>query len=82
MDNGCKDSRPMSTAGRSTAADWQKLMGKSSKGKQRDNGNDDDEHPLPKASYSTLKDKQLKDMLIEYGLPTSGDRNQWIQRHQ
>ncbi|KAG6890381.1 hypothetical protein C0992_001772 [Termitomyces sp. T32_za158] len=82
MDNGCKDSRPISTSARSTAADWQKLMGKSSKGKQKDNGNDDDEYPLPKASYSTLKDRQLKDMLIENGLPTGGDRNQWIQRHQ
>ncbi|KAG5354247.1 hypothetical protein C0989_003760 [Termitomyces sp. Mn162] len=83
MDNGCKDLPPISSSARSTAADWQKLMGKSLKGKQKDNDDDDDdEHPLPKASYNTLKDKQLKEMLIRYGLPTTGDRNQWIQRHQ
>ncbi|KAG6874048.1 hypothetical protein C0995_006905 [Termitomyces sp. Mi166 len=81
MDNECKDSPPVSNSARSTAADWQKLMGKLSKGKQKDS-DDDDEYPLPKASYGTLKDKQLKGMLIEYGLPTTGDRNQWIQRHQ
>jgi hypothetical protein len=41
-----------------------------------------DEFPLPKASYATLKDKQLKEMLQEHDLPTTGDRPQWEQRHQ
>jgi E3 ubiquitin-protein ligase RAD18 len=42
----------------------------------------DDEYPLPLANYTTLKDKQLKDMLVEQGLPMSGDRPLWEQRHQ
>ncbi|KAG6811325.1 hypothetical protein H0H92_007989 [Tricholoma furcatifolium] len=84
MDKGCKDTPPISN--RSSASDWKKLMAKPSntKGKQKDrvDDNEDDEYPLPKAAYSTLKDKRLKEMLVEYGLPTSGDRPQWIQRHQ
>jgi E3 ubiquitin-protein ligase RAD18 len=43
---------------------------------------DEEDYPLPKASYGTLKDKQLKDMLREYGLPVTGDRSMWEQRHQ
>lgn len=42
----------------------------------------DDEHPLPLSTYSTLKDKQLKDMLAEHKLPQTGDRTIWEQRHQ
>ncbi|KAG6821052.1 hypothetical protein H0H93_007211 [Arthromyces matolae] len=79
MDNGCKDLPSLSA--RSATADWQKLMSRPSKGKQKDNGSDDDEHPLAKAPYDTLKDKKLKEMLNEQGLPTNGDRNQLVQRH-
>ena len=43
---------------------------------------DAEDYPLPKASYGTLKDRQLKDMLREYGLPVTGDRSIWEQRHQ
>ena len=51
--------------------------------RKKTNDTDDDEnYPLPKASYRTLKDKQLKDLLREYGLPVSGDRAAWEQRHQ
>lgn len=42
----------------------------------------DDEYPLPKPNYDTLKDKQIKDMLAEQQLPTTGDRSAWIARHQ
>ncbi|KAG6919919.1 hypothetical protein DXG01_013268 [Tephrocybe rancida] len=81
MDKGCKDTPP--TSANSTTADWKKLMAKpSSKGKQKDNSDDEDDYPLPKATYATLKDKKIKEMLVEYGLPTSGDRQQWILRHQ
>jgi E3 ubiquitin-protein ligase RAD18 len=37
---------------------------------------------IPKVSYDTLKDRQLKDKLAEQGLPTGGDRAAWIARHQ
>ncbi|KAF5330398.1 hypothetical protein D9619_005602 [Psilocybe cf. subviscida] len=87
MDKKCKDaSKPASTAN-----DWSKLLtgaGKNNqnsnkKGKQKKNGSDsDDEYPLPLASYNTLKDRQLKDMLSEHGLPLTGDRSTWEQRHQ
>ena len=42
----------------------------------------DDEYPLPLASYTTLKDRQLKDMLTEQGLSVIGNRTIWEQRHQ
>jgi E3 ubiquitin-protein ligase RAD18 len=29
-----------------------------------------------------MKDRQLKDLLTEHKLSTSGDRNSWIARHQ
>jgi hypothetical protein len=41
-----------------------------------------DPEPLPKASYATLKDKQLKDMLLEHKLPVTGERSVWNARHQ
>ena len=50
--------------------------------KKTSDDDDDNDYPLPKASYGTLKDKQLKDMLREYGLPVTGDRSVWEQRHQ
>ncbi|RDB24183.1 Postreplication repair E3 ubiquitin-protein ligase rad18 [Hypsizygus marmoreus] len=79
MDRGCKDTPPDST--RSTKSDWQKIMS-GNKGKQKDTSDSEDNFPLPKASYATLKDKKLKEMLAEHGLPVSGDRNLLIQRHQ
>ena len=42
----------------------------------------DDEYPLPIQTYATLKDKQLKEMLQQYGLPVNGGRAIWEQRHQ
>ena len=42
----------------------------------------DDEYPLPIQTYATLKDKQLKEMLQQYGLPVNGSRAIWEQRHQ
>ncbi|KAJ7915519.1 hypothetical protein B0H13DRAFT_400233 [Mycena leptocephala] len=41
-----------------------------------------EEDHLPKVSYDTLKDKQLRDKLVEHGLPTTGERTAWIARHQ
>ncbi|KAF8810105.1 hypothetical protein BYT27DRAFT_7092960 [Phlegmacium glaucopus] len=83
IDNDCKDP---SSAG-DTSKTWSKIMARPNittqqKGKNNDNDDNDDDYPLPKASYGTLKDKQLKDMLREYGLPVTGDRSLWEQRHQ
>ena len=50
--------------------------------RKKTSDSDDEDYPLPKASYGTLKDKQLKDLLREYGLPVTGDRTAWEQRHQ
>ncbi|KAG6845719.1 hypothetical protein H0H87_004985 [Tephrocybe sp. NHM501043] len=82
MDKGCKDVPSISV--NSATSDWKKLMAKPSKGKQKvwDRDDDDDGHALPKASYDALKDRKIKEMLIEQGLPVSGDRNHWIKRHQ
>ena len=37
--------------------------------------------PIPKASYTVLKDKQIRDLLAAHDLSTSGDRSQLIARH-
>ncbi|KAF8955440.1 hypothetical protein BDZ97DRAFT_1907635 [Flammula alnicola] len=85
MDNNCKDSGGSSD---SAATSWSKIMGgggKNSqhKGKHKKRTSDsDDEHPLPISSYTTLKDKQLKDMLAQQNLSLTGDRTNWEQRHR
>ena len=38
--------------------------------------------PIPKASYSVLKDKQIRDLLTTHELSTAGDRSQIISRHE
>ena len=37
---------------------------------------------LPKASYTVLKDKQIRDLLAAQDLSTAGDRSQLISRHE
>jgi hypothetical protein len=37
---------------------------------------------LPKASYTVLKDKQIRDLLAAHDLSTAGDRSQLISRHE
>ncbi|PPQ75450.1 hypothetical protein CVT24_013333 [Panaeolus cyanescens] len=67
---------------------WSSIFGGGGGGKnkkkstQRDDTKDDDEDPLPMATYATLKDRQLKDMLLECELWTSGDRGMWEERHK
>jgi hypothetical protein len=48
----------------------------------RENPNAEADTPLPKASYSVLKDKQIRDLLAVQELPTAGDRSQLIARHE
>ncbi|KAF9484884.1 hypothetical protein BDN70DRAFT_796760 [Pholiota conissans] len=85
LDNECKDPAGPSD---SAATSWSKIMGGPAKngqhkGKHKKKDSDsDDEYPLPLATYATLKDRQLKDMLAEQGLPLTGDRPIWEQRHQ
>ncbi|KAK2142937.1 hypothetical protein LSH36_895g00026 [Paralvinella palmiformis] len=38
--------------------------------------------PLPKYVYSLMKDKELRKKMAELGLPTDGDRQTLIKRHQ
>ncbi|KAH6918987.1 hypothetical protein BKA70DRAFT_1394424 [Coprinopsis sp. MPI-PUGE-AT-0042] len=83
MDRGCKDpAKPKS----SSSSAWSKLMTNPSskqKGKQKKSSDtDDEEDRIPKASYATLKEKAIKDMLKEHGLSTLGSRSQLEARHQ
>ena len=48
----------------------------------REKPNAEADTPLPKASYSVLKDKQIRDLLATQELPTAGDRSQLIARHE
>ncbi|KAF8911188.1 hypothetical protein CPB84DRAFT_1672006, partial [Gymnopilus junonius] len=83
MDKNCRDAPTSDNA----VASWSKIMGGGQnghpKGKNKKKASDsDDEHPLPLSTYTTLKDRQLKDMLSESDLPLAGDRANWEQRHQ
>ncbi|KAF9553812.1 hypothetical protein CPC08DRAFT_713433 [Agrocybe pediades] len=83
MDNGCKDPNSVDNAVKSWSKMFDGAGGKKKKGKQRKKDSDsDDEYPLPISNYTTLKDKQLKEMLIEQEIPVTGDRALWELRHQ
>ncbi|KAF8919257.1 hypothetical protein CPB85DRAFT_1172246, partial [Mucidula mucida] len=80
LDKGCT-----TTDSKSTKDAWSKLMTgkKPVNGKGKTNTPDiDEDSPLPKVSYDTLKDKQLKDLLVKQGLSVIGDRQQLINRYQ
>ncbi|KAJ6546985.1 hypothetical protein B0H19DRAFT_1163341 [Mycena capillaripes] len=83
MDNSCATGspKPLAPSSKSQKTLWSDIMGPKSKGKEKDRATSEEDH-LPKVSYDTLKDKQLKDKLLELGLPTTGDRTVWIARHQ
>ncbi|KAL0947506.1 hypothetical protein HGRIS_013606 [Hohenbuehelia grisea] len=82
LDSGCKAGTG-SDNNAVAVTQWGKLliMGASRSGKEKQRL-DADLIALPKAAYGTLKDKQLKAMLVEHELPTTGDRNTWIARHE
>ncbi|KAF7353675.1 Postreplication repair E3 ubiquitin-protein ligase rad18 [Mycena venus] len=83
MDNNCAtvSPRPLAPTSKSQKTLWSDIMQPKSKGKEKDRGSSDEDH-LPKTAYDTLKDRQLKDKLVDLGLPTTGDRTLWIARHQ
>ncbi|EGO21792.1 hypothetical protein SERLADRAFT_441024 [Serpula lacrymans var. lacrymans S7.9] len=58
---------------------WRKQQQGQGQGEERANENAD---RLPKVTYHVIKDKALKELLVENKLPTSGDRVTWIARHE
>ena len=38
--------------------------------------------PIPKASYHTLKEKRIREMLSEHDLPATGDKDTLTRRHE
>ncbi|KAF9072866.1 hypothetical protein BDP27DRAFT_1417643 [Rhodocollybia butyracea] len=88
LDNGCKDAQH--TPAPSSKAQWENILGsksqvgkspKKKKGKDRASS-DEEDYPLPKKSYDTLKDKAIKELLQEHDLPITGDRKTLVVRHQ
>ncbi|KAF8191431.1 hypothetical protein K438DRAFT_1830497 [Mycena galopus ATCC 62051] len=86
MDNNCatvsshKPLSKMSTPNSEKAKNAWSFMRPKSKGKEKEKSSDEDR--LPKVSYDTLKDRQLKEKLTDLGLSTVGDRAAWIARHK
>ncbi|KAI0318436.1 hypothetical protein OF83DRAFT_1182403 [Amylostereum chailletii] len=83
LDSGCKTPTLSENAKQKDA--WNKIFDAKTKGKGKDsrtNGGDDDDNYIPKVSYAVLKDKQLRDLLSEHELPSTGDRHVLIARHQ
>jgi len=83
LDSKCK--YYLSTASSSTSGQmdaWSKLLGGKKNGKEREKPDAEPDTPLPKASYTVLKEKQIRDLLAAYDLSTSGDRPQLIARHE
>ncbi|KAI0059131.1 hypothetical protein BV25DRAFT_1901820 [Artomyces pyxidatus] len=86
LDSGCK-MPPTKITDAKEKDEWSKLFaGKApKKGKDRlkaDVNDDDTDSPIPKVSYTVLKDKQIRDLLAEHDLLTTGDRPLLIARHQ
>jgi len=46
-----------------------------------DRAPEDEDEYIPTVTYHTMKDKQLRDVLSQYQLITTGDRNAMIARH-
>ena len=79
IDSGCK--MPVSSDNTKQKNAWNKIFDTRPKGKARASDEDEGKY-LPKASYTVLKDKQLRELLSKYELSTAGDRNALIARHQ
>ncbi|KII89265.1 hypothetical protein PLICRDRAFT_602087 [Plicaturopsis crispa FD-325 SS-3] len=93
MDSGCtplipSTARPKSktsagaSKGKTNArTEWSKIMGPSRTGSSKDQTDLTTAAPLPNVSYAVLKDKAIRDMLVDQGLPVSGDRTAWMARY-
>ncbi|EIM90270.1 uncharacterized protein STEHIDRAFT_74932 [Stereum hirsutum FP-91666 SS1] len=65
--------------------EWAKLLDGRAKMKGKDKAKDvvdSNTVPLPKVSYSMLKDKRIRDYLAEWDLSTTGDKSALTARHQ
>jgi len=87
LDTNCKHYSVSSGASSSKPEQkdaWSKLLDRkrSEKDKEKPEGEVDTRIPLPKASYTVLKDKQIRDLLAAHDLSTAGDRSQLISRHE
>ncbi|KAK1219853.1 E3 ubiquitin-protein ligase rad18 [Marasmius sp. AFHP31] len=89
LDRSCKDPKPTGPSAK-TKTQWENILGPKSqvgnkakgKGRERENRDSGDDEPLPKKSYGVLRDKAIRELLFEHDLPTGGDRNTLIARHQ
>ncbi|KAH9977341.1 hypothetical protein BGW80DRAFT_1288714 [Lactifluus volemus] len=83
LDSNCKKyissgkSSSLSKSGQKDA--WSRLLDGKRSGKEKEAEVDT---PIPKASYTVLKDKQIRDLLAAHDLSTAGDRSQLIVRHE
>jgi E3 ubiquitin-protein ligase RAD18 len=93
LDSGCKfmpdtklRSKPKSKGKETEKDSWSKIFGGSRhKGPQSSghkNKLTEDTEPLPTPTYATMKDKQIKDLLLTYDLLVTGDRTELITRHE
>ncbi|KAJ6606420.1 hypothetical protein DFH09DRAFT_1120145 [Mycena vulgaris] len=84
MDNNCGPTGPtksVAPSSNSQKTQWSTLMQGAPKAKDKGRTTEDD-YPLPKVSYDTLKEKQLRDKLVEHGLSTTGERTVLVRRHK
>lgn len=48
----------------------------------RSSGSEDSNAPLPKLAYGTMKEKAIRELLVEHGLSTHGDKAALVARHR
>ncbi|KAJ7460965.1 hypothetical protein B0H11DRAFT_2057573 [Mycena galericulata] len=79
IDNSCKSLKPGAPV--SQKDQWSNILGgqSKSKGKAKEKV---DEDRIPKVSYDTLKEKQLREKLVGHGLLTTGAHALLAARHQ
>ncbi|KAF9793309.1 hypothetical protein BJ322DRAFT_997290 [Thelephora terrestris] len=77
IDNGCKSTSTPSKP--KQKAEWSKVFSKKSKDSTQES---DPDHRLPKLNYHTMKEKQIRELLSQAELSTTGDKNALMARHQ
>ncbi|KAF8479122.1 hypothetical protein DFH94DRAFT_40849 [Russula ochroleuca] len=86
LDSNCKhylSSGKTASSSKSGQKDaWSKLLDGKKSGKEKEKADAEPDTPLPKASYTVLKDRQIRDLLAAHDLSTVGDRAQLIARHE
>ncbi|KAG9225930.1 hypothetical protein CCMSSC00406_0006448 [Pleurotus cornucopiae] len=85
MDSGCSKHVVSRRSTQPTQATrWQGIFtgDNNSKGKQKSSGSEDSNAPLPKLAYGTMKEKAIRELLVEHGLSTHGDKAALVARHR